>query len=873
MIARNLKASLLLLLLAIFSFLLFAGTAPASPNASSPPQPIAPKSTFQYKEGEVLVRFKTQTKEVKRLVRKRVKVKGKIKIIKKWTWKKIVIKPTKKSKQQISKKVNASLLKKIGIKGKSETELWKISKLSTANAVKILKSQKAVAFVEPNYSIQANFAPNDYWYRYGTQDVENNVFGVQWGLNNKKQLIWGYYGKDDADINAPEGWDIERGYSNPVTVAVIDSGINFLHPDLDGQIWTNTDEIAGNGLDDDKNSYVDDINGYNWAGISQTSYDYQQNLGKFVTNQAASEEPDRIAQGINGTGQTLTHVAFTLTKVGRPDPLTINIRSGEPDGPVLSQFTINEYEVSDAGYTEILKKLTPAVFLNNESLYYIEIISSLNGSYYKFYTIKDGAYSEGSLEFSWDDGASWNYRTYGGEDPTPTDLAFRTNANARPHDDENLVHGTTVSGILAAETNNVSGIAGVAPGAKIMPLKVLNSNSSSTIADLMSAIYYAANNGAKVINMSLGSTTNSASLQQAINDARKSGAVLIAAAGNSSGMNYPAGNTNVIGVGATNNLDEKASFSNANSSVDVSAPGESIFTTIGGDDYYFISGTSMATPHVSGLAALLFSKYPKYAPSQVENAIIRLSDDLGAEGYDTAFGYGRINIEKALKGDNGKPSTPTVSSSTHKTIKKFYSNDDPAFSWSSTDSLSGIAGYSYSLTRKPRQNPGSKIKTTASSKTFSNIAGGRWYLHIRAVDYFGNFSAIKNFAINIDTYKPRTSAPSAASVAKGAATRLYYKVADRYSGRRVFVTIVVKRGETEVKTIKAGWVPINSLRSVAFNADVNAGNYRYYVYARDKAGNSQANIASNDLKITAPPSTGAPGTGQPAPKPVPWPLP
>jgi len=866
MIAKKLKASLFLLLLAGFGILLFTN---AASQDNGPPQPVTPNPTYQYRPGEVLVKFKTKTKKVKRLVRKRVKVKGKIKIIKKWTWKKIVIKPTEKSKQQISKKVNASLLKKIGIKGKSETELWKISKLSTANAVKILKSQKAVAFAEPNYTTQPFFAPNDYYYKDGTWDILNNILGIQWGLNNKGQLIWGYYGKADADINAPEGWDIEKGDSSPATVAVIDSGINFDHPDLDAQIWTNADEIAGNSIDDDNNGYVDDRNGYNWTGISQTSYNYEQTLGKLVDDPVGGEEPDSIAQAIAGTGQPLKDITLTLIKVGSPGPLTVSIRSGDPDGPVLSQFALQDYQINDTSYTDILKKLSPAVVLNDGSYYYLELSTSSDTySYYKVRTMKGGAYSDGWLDFRWANTDTWDSRKYGGQDYISTDLMFRTNANGRPHDDNN--HGTTVSGVIAAETNNSIGIAGVAPGAKLMPLKVLDSSGNGSTSDLISAIYYASNNGAKVINISLGQYTKSDALQQAINDVHKAGVVLVSAAGNSLGMKYPAGNGNVIGVGATNNLDQVSSFSTQNSSVDVSAPGETILTTSWGG-YAFASGTSYSAAHVSGLAALVRSKFPSDTPEQVENRIIHLSEDLGAKGRDYSFGYGRINIEKSLKGDNGKPSRPTVSSSTHTTVKKFYSNNDPKFSWSSSDALSGVAGYSYSLTRKPGQNPGSKIKTTANSKTFSNIAGGRWYLHIKAVDYFGNLSAIKNFAINIDTYKPRTSAPSAASVAKGATTRLYYKVADRYSGRKVFVTIKVKKGETVVETIQAGWVPINSLRSVAFKADSSAGNYRFYVYARDKAGNTQANIASNDLKITAP-TTGAPDPGT-QPKPSPWPLP
>ena len=186
------------------------------------------------------------------------------------------------------------------------------------------------------------------------------------------------------------------------------------------------------------------------------------------------------------------------------------------------------------------------------------------------------------------------------------------NGDAIPQDDNG--HGTHVAGIAAASGNNGVGVAGVSWGARIMPIKVLNAGGGGSFADVAAGIVWAADNGAQVINLSLGGASSSTTLQDAVNYAYGKGVVLVAAAGNTgSGLIlYPARYPNVIAVGAVDNTNNHAGFSNFGPELDLVAPGASIYSTVIGG-YGFKSGTSMAAPYVSGLAAILRG-YPAGIP-------------------------------------------------------------------------------------------------------------------------------------------------------------------------------------------------------------------------------------------------------------------
>ena len=221
------------------------------------------------------------------------------------------------------------------------------------------------------------------------------------------------------------------------------------------------------------------------------------------------------------------------------------------------------------------------------------------------------------------------------------------NGDNDPMDDYG--HGTHCAGILAAKTNNSVGIAGVAQ-VRIMAEKVLDQNGVGYDAWAANGIIHATNKGAKIISMSLGGYTVSETLQYAVRYAYDHGVLLVAAAGNEGRdlKNYPAAYDEVIAVGATDQLDLRASFSNYGDWLELVAPGVEIYSLLPGNSYFSASGTSMACPHVSGVAALVWSTYANFSRNTVRQILRRSADDLGAIGFDYYYGYGRVNAKMAI---------------------------------------------------------------------------------------------------------------------------------------------------------------------------------------------------------------------------------
>jgi thermitase len=217
-------------------------------------------------------------------------------------------------------------------------------------------------------------------------------------------------------------------------------------------------------------------------------------------------------------------------------------------------------------------------------------------------------------------------------------------------------HGTHVAGIAAAATNNSLGVAGTCPNCLLMPVKVLGANSNGTYDAVASGIIYAADRGARIINLSLSGPIFSQALQDAVNYAASRGALLIAAAGNNStnAAMYPAALPNVMAVAATNSDDLRAGFSNFNSYISVAAPGVGIYSTswspTNGSTYISMNGTSMSTPFVAGLAGLLAAQDGNRTSAVLRGLIETSADDLDLPGWDQDTGYGRINALRALSG-------------------------------------------------------------------------------------------------------------------------------------------------------------------------------------------------------------------------------
>ena len=343
-----------------------------------------------------------------------------------------------------------------------------------------LQRNPAVEYVEPNYSIKivgatnAAVFPNDF------------EFEFMYGLHN----VGGGQAKTNADISAPEAWTYHTG-SKSIIVAVIDTGIDYLHDDLKDNLWVNAREVPFNGIDEDGNGFVDDVHGY---------------------------------------------------------------------------------------------------------------------------------------DFVWND--------------------------SDPFDDNQ--HGTHVAGTIGAKGNNGVGTVGVCWNVSLMALKTFDENGNATVADAIAAITYAVENGARIINASWTLEERSRALEEAAQFAADAGVLIVAAAGNNhtDAPYYPAAFESVVAVAATDARDVRADFSNFGPHVDVAAPGANILSTLPENSYGLLSGTSMAAPHVAGVAALVLSRFPMYSRQELFDILVNSVD---AMAFDAPMGNGRINVAKAIQMDQPLP--------------------------------------------------------------------------------------------------------------------------------------------------------------------------------------------------------------------------
>ena len=357
--------------------------------------------------------------------------------------------------------------------------------VSLSEALQRFRQQPEVLYAEPNYRLRlADESPG--------QVLPNDFdFSQLWGLQNIGQAD----GTPGADISAPLAWQRLTG-DKGIVVAVIDTGIDYYHPDLAANIWVNPHEIAGNGLDDGSNGYIDDVQGYDF--------------------------------------------------------------------------------VSDDG---------------------------------------------------------------------------------DPMDDHG--HGTHVAGTIGAVGNNRIGIAGVCWTVSLMAVKSFDESGNGDVSKAIEGIRYAIENRAHIINASWGNNERSRALEEVIQEAHDAGVVFIAAAGNdnSEAPFYPGAFEHVVAVAATDAKDRRSRFSDFGAYVDVSAPGENIYSTLPNNAYGFYSGTSMATPHVAGVAALVLAQHPEFTPDQIDNLLRNAVDFIVPDKY---IGTGRINALSALRIQTPLPTVKLV---------------------------------------------------------------------------------------------------------------------------------------------------------------------------------------------------------------------
>ena len=268
-----------------------------------------------------------------------------------------------------------------------------------------------------------------------------------------------------------------------------------------------------------------------------------------------------------------------------------------------------------------------------------------------------------------DTGVDYNHEDLKTNIITSNDYDF---VNNDPYAMDDNGHGTHVAGIIAAVSNNGIGITGLTWNCKILPIKVLDGDGNGDDFNIAKGIQYAADNGAKIINMSFGDTNYppvaSIVISTTCQYAYEKGCILIAASGNGYDTNndgypdrfdcvsYPAGLDTVIAVGACDNTDNRASYSNYGINLDIVAPGgsgrngtgENILSTIPGNKYAEEAGTSMAAPFVSGVVGLILSRNPNMSQHAIKDAICESADDIGLPGIDIYTGHGRINAFGAL---------------------------------------------------------------------------------------------------------------------------------------------------------------------------------------------------------------------------------
>lgn len=432
-------------------------------------------------------------------------------------------------------------------------------------------------------------------------------------------------------------------------------------------------------------------------------------------------------------------------------------------------------------------------------------------------------------------------------------------------------HGTHVAGIIAATTgNNVSvnpGIAGICWTCKIMPLRVINNSGFGYDSDITSAISYAVNKGARIINMSLGGEGYSQILQDAIDFAWDNNVLVVSASGNDYGDasdSYPGGASRSISVGATNYQDSIPSYSNQGQKLDLVAPGSAILSTyrnvngcVGLVYYNCSSGTSMATPHVSGVAALLADLHkndPDWDVVQLRQAILNNTDDLFTTGFDNASGFGLLQAKSVLDASLMPEdiTDPVVS----------ISNSTPIYA-RNTFNVYGTANddnlyiYTISLIResdlyvvKQYSSRTSVISDILLQINSTNFSDGLYYIQISAEDYAGNLVSSAPYQIRIDNTAPSSFTP----ITPG-----------NNSATNDSTPSITWNTSTDVSPVTydinlSGNVIVTNLSTTNYTipSPISEGLYNYFIIAKDAAGNTRNSSTHNFTVDSTPPQSFAP---------------
>lgn len=536
------------------------------------------------------------------------------------------------------------------------------------------------------------------------------------GWHTLDKSATGYYG-----ISLDKAYNFlkaKKAKSNTVIVAVIDSGIDTTHEDLKDVLWTNPGEIPGNGIDDDKNGYIDDVHGWNFLGardgsanVETDSYEsarvYHEFKDKYqgknidVSKLSPAEKYEyetwkRAATEINGDSENAGNLATLQANY----QLTVKSDSILKAAMAKEKYTGTELEAFTpaAADAKMAKEMMMYLFHANDAMETTNADFVGEFGEYVDGEVKKAEAAEKAPEPYRDEVVKDNYNDFNDR--------FYGNPNVFVSKKAAL-HGTHVSGIIGASRGNGKGMDGVADNVKIMMIRAVPDGDEHD-KDIALAIRYAVDNGAKVVNMSFGKgySPEKGWVDDAVKYAESKGVLLVHAAGNDgknidTAFNFPtpvtlkkerANNWITVGASGPNNKDGNsltANFSNyGKDEVDVFAPGVKIYSTVpGGNTYQNLQGTSMASPVVAGLAALILEYYPTLSAKQVKDVIqrsaskpaekvkmpgeeeadeVNLSDISKYGGIVNA--YEALKLASTIKGER-KPEKPAVKSTVKPKVK------------------------------------------------------------------------------------------------------------------------------------------------------------------------------------------------------------
>ena len=426
-------------------------------------------------------------------------------------------------------------------------------------------------------------------------------------------------------------------------------------------------------------------------------------------------------------------------------------------------------------------------------------------------------------------------------------------------------HGTHVAGTIAADA--ASGVEGIAYGARIMPVKVLDDGGSGYTSWIASGIIWAADHGADLINMSLGGPSGTSVEASAIAYARSKGVTVIAAAGNDnvSAPSYPAAHPGVIAVSAVDQAKAKASFSNYGSYIDVAAPGVAILSTYLRDGFGSMSGTSMASPHVAGVAALIEGAAPRLTPDQVEQALVASVTDLGAAGRDHLFGHGLVDALRAVQAanalENGTPPPAPVSVPGAPTIgTPVPGTGSVTVRWTAPADNGGAAISAYTV---QAYRAGAPVKTASASAGATSLAltGLTTQPHTFTVTAV-NAAGAGTPSAHSSAVTPASPTPPAAPVMGrpdlgSSAVRVKWVAPSRNGGSPVTgYTVRVYRGTTPVTTVTT------TATETLVKGLTNGTAYSFTVAARNAVGTGTAvTVKATPRTVASAPRIGTPTAG------------